>query len=219
MRIQRGVECVLFGVLALGIAAARAEYYDQPRELDIMGAYTQAASGMAFPEMAAGFTRTGIVRYNSEGTDESAEYLLDAPGKEIGISVYIYPVPINLAGELAKVLPSDELTRTRSMLSEQLFADEEQSIIEVHSGANILNEGATSVEQGGVAYPGYIASFRYAEDFFGQVQPVRSQLYLFPMVGEKWMVKYRVTYPDSLNGAAEVGEFVRALPWTIRGLK
>ena len=61
-------------MVALGVAtAARANYYDSPRELDVMGSYTQAASGMVFPESVAGFTRSGIVRYNSEGTDESAD--------------------------------------------------------------------------------------------------------------------------------------------------
>ena len=122
-------------MIALGVAtAARANYYDSPRELDVMGSYTQAASGMVFPESVAGFTRSGIVRYNSEGTDESADYLLDVAGKEIGISVYVYPVPADLGSELAKVLPQADLIGALSMLVEQLFADEEQGVVEVHSG-------------------------------------------------------------------------------------
>src|ERR1700686_342508 len=88
-------------IIFLGAAAAaRADYYDSPRELDVTGPYTQAASGMVFPESVAGFERTGIVRYNSEGTDESADYVLDVAGKEIGISAYVYPVPAGLASEL-----------------------------------------------------------------------------------------------------------------------
>lgn len=217
MLITRIALCLM---IAAGAATvAHANYYDSPRELDVMGPYTQAASGMVFPQTVAGFERTGIVRYNSEGTDESADYLLDVSGQEIGISVYVYPVPADLGTELAKVLPQADLIGALSMLVEQLFADEEQGIVEVHSGAQLLDEGDISFSQHGVEYPGNAATFRYNEEFFGRVAKVRSQLYLYPMVAKEWMVKYRVTYPDGLDSQAQVDAFMHALPWTIRGLK
>jgi hypothetical protein len=217
MLISRIVLCL---VIASGAGtAARANYYDSPRELDVTGPYTQAASGMVFPESVAGFERTGIVRYNSEGTDESADYLLDVAGKEIGISVYVYPVPADLGSELAKVLPQGDLIGALSMLVEQLFADEEQGVVQVHAGADLLDEGDISFSQHGVEYPGNVATFRYNEEFFGRVAKVRSQLYLYPMVARQWMVKYRVTYPDGLDSEPQVNAFMRALPWTIEGLK
>ena len=210
----------LVWMIAVGAAtAARAEYYDSPRELDVMGTYTQAASGMVFPESVAGFERTGIIRYNSEGTDESADYLLDVAGKEIGISVYVYRVPADLGTELAKVLPQTDLIGALSMLVEQLFADEEQGVMQVHSGADLLDEGDISFSQHGVDYPGNVATFRYNEEFFGRVAKVRSELHLYPMVAREWMVKYRVTYPDGLDSQSQVSAFMDALPWTIRGLK
>jgi hypothetical protein len=207
-------------MIAVGAGtAARANYYDSPREMDVTGPYTQAASGMVFPESVAGFERTGIVRYNSEGTDESADYVLDVAGKEIGISVYVYPVPADLGTELAKVLPQADLIGALSMLVEQLFADEEQGIVQVHSAADLLDESDTSFSQHGVEYPGSVATFRYNEEFFGRVAKVRSQLYLYPMVAREWIVKYRVTYPDGLEGESQVNAFMHALPWTIKGLK
>ena len=220
MSIMLIARIALCGVILIGAgSAARANYYDSPRELDVMGPYTQAASGMVFPESVAGFARNGIVRYNSEGTDESADYLLDVAGQEIGVSVYVYPVPADLGSELAKVLPQADLIGALSMLVEQLFADEEQGIVEVHSGADLLDESDISFSQRGVEYPGNVATFRYNEEFFGRVEKVRSQLYLYPMVAKEWMVKYRVTYPDGVDGAAQLDAFMRALPWTIRGLK
>jgi hypothetical protein len=207
-------------MIAVGAGtAARANYYDSPRELDVTGPYTQAASGMVFPESVAGFERSGIIRYNSEGTDESADYLLDVAGKEIGISVYVYPVPADLGTELAKVLPQGDLIGALSMLVEQLFADEEEGIVQVHSAADLLDESDTSFSQHGVEYPGNVATFRYNEEFFGRAMKVRSQRYLYPMVAKQWMVKYRVTYPDGLDGEAQVNAFMHALPWTIKGLK
>lgn len=175
-------------IVAGAATAARANYYDSSRELDVTGSYTQAVSGMVFPESVAGFERTGIVRYNSEGTDESADYLLDVAGREIGISVYVYPVPADLGSEFAKVLPQADLIGALSMLVEQLFADEEQGIVEVHSGADLLDESDISFSQRGVVYPGNVATFRYNEEFFGRVAKVRSQLYLYPMVARQCMV-------------------------------
>ena len=56
-------------------------------------------------------------------------------------------------------------------------------------------------------------------EFFGRILKVRSELYLYPMVARQWMVKYRVTYPDGLDGESQVNAFMQALPWTIRDLK
>jgi hypothetical protein len=82
-----------------------------------------------------------------------------------------------------------------------------------------LDEGDISFSQHGVEYPGNVATFRYYEEFFGRVAKVRSQLFLYPMVARQWMVKYRVTYPDGLDSEPQVNAFMRALPWTIKGLK
>ena len=220
MTLKVTVKMVFFALAALGICqAARAEYYNEPRELDIMGSYTQSASGMVFPEAVAGFMRNGIVRYNSEGSDEEVDYLLDMPGKEVGISLYVYPVPANLGEELAKALPRDDLYPALLMFSEQLFTDEEQGIYQVHPGADVLEEKRVSHDQPGISYPGYMAAFRYREEFFGKTQRVRSELHLFPLVGKSWMVKYRITYPEGLDAAAQVAGFMRALPWTIHEAK
>jgi hypothetical protein len=220
MPIELASRALVCGLLLLGFpGAARANYYDSPRELEVTGPYTQGPSGMVFPDSVAGFQRTAIVSYNSERTDESVDYLLGTPGKKIVVSVYVYPAPADIGAELAKALPKDDLIGALYMLSEQLFADEEQAIVELHSGAQVLDEGETSLDQRGTPYPGYAASFRYREDFFGEVLPVRSQLYLFPMVGGKWMVKYRITYPATIDGGAETEAFIHRLPWTIRGMK
>ena len=220
MPIKLASRVFVCGLFLLGFAgAARANYYDSPRELDVTGPYTQPPSGMVFPDSVAGFQRTGIVSYNSERTDESVDYLLETPAKKIAVSVYVYPAPADIGAELAKALPKDDLAGVLYMLSEQLFADEEQAILELHSGAQVLDEGETSLDQHGIDYPGYAASFRYREDFFGEVLPVRSQLYLFAMVGGKWMVKYRITYPASIDAGAETEAFIHRLPWTIRGMK
>jgi hypothetical protein len=205
------------GVIALCAfsSVARAEYYDTPEDIDVMGPYTQAASGMLFPERVLDFERTGVARYNSEGTEESVDYVLDEAGRQAAITVYVYPAPVEILGALAGNLSGDELADALYMVSEQLFADEEQAIVDLHPGAQVRDEGDTALLKQGDNWPGNYAEFRYNEDVFGKVQRVDSKLYLFPLVGGRWMVKYRLTAPAG-SGAEEAERFVRALDWTIR---
>ena len=218
---MRGFATTLFcGLLLAAPNFARANYYDDPREVEVSGPYTQAATGMIFPEAVGEFQRTDVISYNSERTDESADYLLENDGKPaIAITVYVYPVPADLGSALAQSLPKEDLVGAWYMLGEQLFNEEEQGIVELHPGSRLIDGGETAFEQHGVSYPGAVSTFSYNEDFFGHVQKVRSQLHLFPMVGGKWMVKYRITYAEGFDGVAPANAFIRALPWTIRGLK
>jgi hypothetical protein len=210
----------LCGLLVLGsFGAAQGAYYDDPKDVDVTGPYTQDATGMVFPDAVGAFKRTDVISYNSERTDESATYIQEKDGKEsVAITIYVYPVPLDVGSALSQALPQADVAGALYMLTEQLFADEEQAIGQVHRGTQILDEGITSHDERGLSYPGTMASFRYSEDFFGDVEMVRSQLYLFSMVGGKWMVKYRVTYPETTDGAAQANLFMHALPWTIRGL-
>jgi hypothetical protein len=209
--------CALFVLAVSGFA--QADYYDEPREVEVTGPYTQAATGMVFPVSVKDFQRDEIISYNSERTDESATYIQDKDGKEIAITVYVYPVPADLGTALTQSLPKADLIGAWYMLGQRLFEEEEQGVVELHGGAVLVDGGETSFEQHGVSYPGAVSTFRYEENFFGRVQKVRSQLVLFPMVGGKWMVKYRVTYPEGYDGAAQASAFIHALPWTIHGLK
>jgi hypothetical protein len=211
LRLAGALLCLAF------VPAVQAEEYDPPKDLDVTGPYTQAATGMVFPERVLDFGRTSVTRYNSEGTEESADYVLDEPGAQAMVSVYVYAAPADIAQALAGALPTDELTGVLYMIAEQLFGDEEQAIADLHPGSELRDEGDTSIEKQGKEWPGNYALFRYDEDAFGKVQRVDSKLYLFPMVAGKWMVKFRITAPAG-NGEAEGERFVRALPWTIRGM-
>ena len=200
---------------SLFLSTAHAADTNYPKDLDVTGPYTQAASGMVFPERVLDFQRTAITRYDPGGAEEGADYVLEQPGRQAMVSVYVYPAPTELAEALAANLSRDEVAGALYMIAEQLFADEEQAIVELNRGAEVRDEGDTALLQQGQNWPGSYAAFRYDEDAFGKVQRVDSKLYLFPMVGGKWMVKFRITAPAG-NGAAEGERFVRALPWTIR---
>lgn len=210
-----GSRIALALVLAVFCGTVEAEYYDVPKDIDVSGPYAQVASGMVFAERVLDFQRTAVTRYNSEGTEESADYVLDEPGRQAMVSVYVYPAPVEIAAALAGSLSRDDLAAALYMIAEQLFADEEEAITGLHPGADVVDEGNTSLLQQGMNRPGNYASFRYDEEAFGKVQRVDSKLYLFPMVAGRWMVKYRITAPAG-TGAEEAERFIRALPWTIR---
>ncbi len=207
---------VMLTLLALS-NFARADEYDPPRDLDVTGPYTQVASGMVFPEQLLGFTRTAVTRYNSEGSEESADYELDQQGAQAAVTVYVFPAPADIADALVSTLPRDQVADALYMIAEQLFGDEEEAIQALHPGAELLDEGDTTITEQGKQFPGNYAAYRYDENAFGKRQRVDSKLYLFPMVAGKWMVKYRITAADA-NGYAQAEKFVRTLPWTIRGM-
>jgi len=207
---------IILTFLAIG-GVARAEEYDPPKDLDITGPYTQAASGMVFPEHLLGFDRTAVTRYNSEGSEESADYNLDQPGAQAAVTVYVFPAPAEIADALASTLPRDEVADALYMIAEQLFGDEEEAIQDLHPGAELIDEGDTTITEQGRQFPGNFAAYRYDENAFGKRQRVDSKLYLFPMVAGKWMVKFRITAPDA-NGTAQAEKFVHTLPWTIHNL-
>ena len=210
-----------FGLIFLTLlalcTAAYAEEYDPPKDIDVTGSYTQAASGMIFPEHVLGFARTAITRYNSEGSEESADYELDQPDAQAAVTVYVFPAPADIASALVSNLPRDQVADALYMIAEQLFGDEEEAIQALHPGAELLDEGDTTITEQGKQFPGNYAAYRYDENAFGKRQRVDSKLYLFPMVAGKWMVKFRITAADA-NGTAQAEKFIRTLPWTIHNL-
>ncbi|HEX5279686.1 MAG TPA: hypothetical protein VFW28_06380 [Micropepsaceae bacterium] len=172
---------------------------------------------MIFPVQVLGFARTAITRYNSEGSEESADYEIDQPDAQAAVTVYVFPAPADIASALASNLPRDQVADALYMIAEQLFGDEEEAIQALHPGAELLDEGDTTITEQGKQFPGNYAAYRYDENAFGKRQRVDSKLYLFPMVAGKWMVKFRITAADA-NGTAQAEKFIRTLPWTIHNL-
>src|SRR5437867_11312302 len=56
--------------------------------------------------------------------------------------------------------------------------------------------------------------FEFEDVFAGRRQSLRSELYLFPFVGAKCVVKYRFTYRKALDVSKQTEELIRSVPWT-----
>ena len=78
------------------------------------GPYVHVGSGFRFPKAVGEFTRVKITEYNAAATDVSVGYNQDLPGKQIAVTVYVYPAP-NVLGPAQDEACSDQF---RSMKAE-----------------------------------------------------------------------------------------------------
>ena len=99
--------------------------------LDVMhpeGPYTQAPTGMTYPQTVGQFRRINVIRYKPDGSDESAGYNDTTPMHEINMTVYVFPSPPILSiGS-----PRSVIEDTRRQLCQDQFAQVQQ---EVRGGA------------------------------------------------------------------------------------
>jgi hypothetical protein len=71
-----------------------------------------------------------------------------------------------------------------------------------------LSVGNTDETEAAPSHLGRIAVFEYDAVFANSPMRVRSYLYMFPYVNEKWTIKYRVTHPSRLDLTSEVESFI-----------
>jgi hypothetical protein len=133
--------------------------------------------------------------------------------KPIEITIYIYPSPsvLNLGSR------SEVVTLAKNTLASQDFQRHHEEILKVHPNARVVEEESTpSLGETSSTASGYFAKYAYTQDIAGQVRPVESLLYVYSYVGDKWTIKYRITYPAATETPAAVDWFMHSLAWTIR---
>lgn len=177
------------------------------------GPYTQAATGMTYPESVGQFRRVNIIRYKPDGSDESAGYNDPTPMREINMTVYVFPsLPILSIGS-----PRSVVEDTRRQLCQSQYEKIQQEIKGAHPDAVLMEKKDASLTQAGIAYAGHFASFDLTNaKFFGRSDvPSRSEAFLYCYVGGKWSVEYRVDYPRDFDAADPIAKFMNDLVWTI----
>jgi hypothetical protein len=198
---------VLSGLLA-GSAAAQGLNVLHPD-----GPYTQAVTGMTYPVSVGDFQRVSIIRYKSDGTDESAGYNRSSPMSEIVATVYMFPSP-----SLVSIFsPQSVIDDARNNLCNSQFHAIEHEIVGAHPDAVLKSEGAASLTQGSAVHNGYQASYTLTNpEFMGRAQvSTRSDVYEFCYAGGKWTVEYRIDYPVDYDASIPIANFMRDLTWTI----
>lgn len=210
----KALRCVLIVLMSLPLLACptmRPTYLAQPEVIKAEGLYIHTASGMAFPSKVGNFQRGAVRRYDAEGLDVSAGYDLITPSGAVAATVYVYPAP-----SLVSIgSPPEVVASARARLSQNEFETRKQEILHVHPGARLIQEREVSMPWGSMTYSGRMATFEFEDFFAGQRQVLRSHVYLFSYVGEKWTIKYRFTHPKSFDATKEIEGFMQSLSWTL----
>jgi len=205
--------CLPFLTIALpGCPAARSKPLAQPEIVKLQGTYTHPASGMTFPARIGDFERSAVLRKDTQGDHVSARYDLISLAVSVSVAVDIYPAPhFDTAG-----LPPEMVAAARENLSQREFEFRRRETMSSHPGTVLIQEGEVSLPQKDNPYLGRMAVFEYEDMFARQLQPLRSQLYLFCFAGNDWIIKYQFTYPRNADAMYEIENFMMNLPWTLK---
>lgn len=187
---------------------ARPRPLNQPQPILVEGTYTHELSGMIFPFMVDDFRRDVVQRYNQEGSDVSVGYNLVNSQSRIAATIYVYPAP-----KLVSVgSTSETIAAARAELTKREFETRKREVWIFHPNGRLIEDTEISIPIGGTLHSGRMATFEYDDKFGGQVQPVRSYLYIFNFVGGKWALKYRFTYPKDLGATPKIATLLQSVP-------
>ena len=157
-----------------------------------------------FPERVGAFTRFEVKRDAAK-----REVIAGYRNGDHVITVYVYP-----GDRVASLGSSAEVVETaRQILLDQQFAGARRAIETVQPSARLLGTGTPTTTQGGVAQKGRVATYGYVDRTpRGEVETV-TVLHLF--VDGDWWVKYRTSYPSSINATAApaTATFIDNLRW------
>ncbi|HST36965.1 MAG TPA: hypothetical protein VLK25_10105 [Allosphingosinicella sp.] len=187
-------------IAAIALFAA-APLAAQPQDITAPGTVPHRAAGTGFPESIGDFRRLGVVRYDAEGRDISANYQLVRDDGEIRASIYIYP------GE-----PDGSAARRERACADH-FEGVEAAIRQAYPGAARVEGGEAPARAGVPAGLAHRSVFRIEADIGRGPEALASESRLYCFVAGSWLVKYRISAPASMDARAAIESFVRRGPW------
>lgn len=157
--------------------------------------YTNAPSQFCFPPRVGSFKREEVKQYDDQGLDIGVGYNDLQHG--IAVTVFVYPI--------ANRPPNNTLSGH--------FTACKAEVMGRHKNAQIVSESAVQISPGGILQNGQRGIFTYTEEFAFQVQPVRSELFVFTN-GPRFIM-FRATYPLGQQTLAEpaIKTFLDELAW------
>jgi hypothetical protein len=195
---------LLFSILGCGIGKRPARF--EPVRIDVAGSYLHKESKMVFPDRFGNLIRTEITQFDQNGTDIGVGY----SGKNLPlvITVFVYPAP-----DLYSIgSPQEVVDHAREVLFQNHYEGLKGDVLRANASAVLQTDGEFELAQANETYTGKLAKYKLNYRFSLGERPSASSLYLF-QVG-KWLVSYRVTYPETF--AAEFEPIVRSI---MQGLK
>lgn len=170
--------------------------------------YIHKPSGFAFPISLEGYTFASQNRYNKEGTNVSFGWNMQDGAKQMAATIYIFPAPslISIGS------PQEVIDEAKAKLFDQLWQQSAESIQKAHPSVTARPPETVTITYLGHTYTGRRQLFSYEQVFAMQRQQVTSSLYVFPFINGQWVLKYRFTYPASIDMQPAVDEFIAKVP-------
>lgn len=158
------------------------------KSIVVSGDYVHPKSGFVFPEKFGKLERSGVAQFDASGNDVAIGYDVVEGDVQIAATIYVTPPARTTAGE--------------RLTLEQHFKLEAASIMQLHAKSSSTPPWTPKQTKNLEQAPGHAILFRYVESFHGESQPVESFLQVFEYEG--WVVKYRISYPESQSKRANV---------------
>lgn len=185
-----------------GCFGSSPQYLTRPEAISVAGPYIHKPSGFSFPVTAGEFKRGPVYQYDVQGRNIGVAYNLVDESRTIAATVYIYPSPAIMSiGS-----PSSVVETARTHLCQQEFDVQNREIMAAHPNARLIDMSESS--EGAIRH---FSLFEYKEVFANVRQLLFSELELSCYVKGKWTVKYRITYPKTLDVVHEVKGIKRAI--------
>jgi hypothetical protein len=209
MKLTRCKMIVLLCTLTLLTSCAREGSSWMSSDLALSGiTYIHPESGMQFPGLVEAFQRVNARSYSDSGQDDvGIGYKSILRYVPISVTVYVYPIP-----SIYKIdSPSAAVSDPERFLMDNSFSDITSVILSLHKDTVLLKKQTFTLQQNGRMINGRKALFQYRQPVAGAQQEVLSELYLFR--SGPWFVKYRATYPKTVQNFAEdhIVDFMKSL--------
>ncbi len=204
-----------FACMALaGCATRPPEPSIGPQIVAAPGTFIHAGSGMGFPVAIDEHRRIEVVRYDAAGLDVSAGYNLVGPLGMVVATVYVFPSPVVVlyASPATTRVKTDAVVLLQANRCAQAFDVQKDAVRVAHPAARPIGETEVHSQRYPNAAHARMATFEFEDNFAGQRQALRSELWVFCGVNARWSVKFRFTYPSRLNATAQIAAFMARLP-------
>lgn len=199
-----------FGSLAAVWRPGQMSEVPRVQTIHVEGPFTHEASGMVFPVEIGRFKRTGVDRYDAEGIDVSAGYNLSSILNPMIATIYVYPISAEQTSRRA----NGQVDQAQSLQAH--YKQIKHEIQKAHTGAKTVSERDISHGGSGREHSGKELVLEFEGPWGPSTLPLRSYLYLFGPVADRWIIKYRFTHPQRVDGTEEVEEFLREYVWTVQ---
>lgn len=198
---MKSLQLLLAALLVAGLpSAAVAAPTEVPAPSD---PYVHTQTGTKFPAAVGDFVRHKVTRYSDDGSDVGTGYQLIRDGRKlVYVSVFVYPGPSPTGSDTAACDGEFEAVKTSITGREPTARLIREDVVPAPDRV-YTRTGRRAIYEDGVA------AFDGKPD-----QRMHEEARLYCYAGGRWLVSYRMSWPQGSDFDADVAALLTALPWT-----